>query len=1058
MTRHSQGAALRHAGRFAFGAALAILFAVPAGAGWDGSQAIRPGDTLSAEFADTAAGAEVHRYSFYAPEGTTVSASVKAKGFSPKLGLEDFGQRLLSLGSAGTATKINKFKIAARGKFAYEMVSTSGTGAYTLKTSAVFPKSYKAVALATTLPSGVTTYTSTKYVFGAVAGSTITAAVKASKGVTAAPYITGLAGPDGTAFVLPDAAKVVKKVKLTKDGAYVLAIQNDAATPVTVDVTITVAAPKPRGRTFSFEFIDPARGTASEQRKDWLTSGHADLAGEAFAHWNNSTPAVIGSATTVNATDNCQRCHSGGGYEDFLGSDGSAVGTLEKSQPAGARTVDCQACHNPATAVLTQVTFPSGQTVKNLGDESRCMVCHQGRESTKSIETSITTVGAATQDTPTTALKFKNVHYFAAGATLYGREAEGAYEYEDPAHKDDVTGNPPVPVVDPVTGLTRRMPYDRKFSHVMDRDTCIGCHDPHTLARRMTECAKCHVKAGGTVAVATDEDLKDIRMAGTTEDYDGDGNITEGVFYELDTLSDKLYVAIKDYAKDPTLANQGLLYDGAAYPYFFKDVNANGVKDAEDTASFSAWTPRLLRAAYNMHYWKKDPGAYAHNAKYMVQILYDSIASLNAVKPVANFANLRRNDETHFNSSAEAYRDWDTAGLEGGTPASCSRCHSGEGFEFVVANPNEKNQQVTAPLTSGMTCESCHVDRANFSPLGGNKPERVYVSKVIFPFQDFSTSSTAALPSSGAQVTAVTITNAPNPTLVPTSAVKSDDSFICMTCHQGRQSKLTIDAYVATRTTPTLQQTMGFQNVHYLVAGGVQYSTKAAVAYQWTGIQDSTLTALPAGRTYQGPWTHDAEAAWKPFTAGATPDLNSGGMNDKAQCTFCHMQDGNHRFEVKGTTACTACHTGTIVATYRKGSGLTTDFDGDAATSNLEDEVTAFRTTLLKALNTYAVAKGKRMLAYDPSVNSYLFYDDNGDGIPDSTASTGRYAQLDKFMLFGAHDMHVSKKDPGSWAHNTRYILQVMYDSADYLDDELWNGSPVNATTGNPLIRPTTTY
>ena len=161
MTRHSQGAALRHAGRFAFGAALAILFAVPAGAGWDGSQAIRPGDTVSAEFADPAAGAEVHRYSFYAPEGTTVSASVKAKGFSPKLGLEDFGQRLLNLGNAGTNTKINKFKIAARGKFAYQMVATSGTGAYTLKTSAVFPKSYKAVALATTLPSGVTTFTTT---------------------------------------------------------------------------------------------------------------------------------------------------------------------------------------------------------------------------------------------------------------------------------------------------------------------------------------------------------------------------------------------------------------------------------------------------------------------------------------------------------------------------------------------------------------------------------------------------------------------------------------------------------------------------------------------------------------------------------------------------------------------------------------------------------------------------------------------------------------------------------------------------------------------------------
>ena len=130
------------------------------------------------------------------------------------------------------------------------------------------------------------------------------------------------------------------------------------------------------------------------------------------------------------------------------------------------------------------------------------------------------------------------------------------------------------------------------------------------------------------------------------------------------------------------------------------------------------------------------------------------------------------------------------------------------------------------------------------------------------------------------------------------TVTKPDDSFVCMTCHQGRQSRLTLDAYIATRTTSTLQQTMSFQNVHYLPAGAVQYSTKAAVGYVWTGIVDSTATALPGTRTYQGPWTHSVEAAWAPYNS----TTDTGGMDEKAQCTFCHMQDGDHSFGVEAGT------------------------------------------------------------------------------------------------------------------------------------------------------------
>ena len=161
--------------------------------------------------------------------------------------------------------------------------------------------------------------------------------------------------------------------------------------------------------------------------------------------------------------------------------DGTPVGT----------PVNCDACHNPATASLTEVTFPSGLKVTGLGDESRCMVCHQGRESTVSVEKLISDAyGSSTpitsDDTVSSALRFINVHYFAAAGSLYGREAKVAYEYANPA----LGTEPP----DPVTGLSARMSYDAKFAHVTSKDTCWPhCWKPN---RRRSRISRCSCRAG----------------------------------------------------------------------------------------------------------------------------------------------------------------------------------------------------------------------------------------------------------------------------------------------------------------------------------------------------------------------------------------------------------------------------------------------------------------------------------------------------------------------------------------------------------------------------------
>jgi hypothetical protein len=114
-----------------------------------------------------------------------------------------------------------------------------------------------------------------------------------------------------------------------------------------------------------------------------------------------------------------------------------------------------------------------------------------------------------------------------------------------------------------------------------------------------------------------------------TTDYDGDGNVTEGMYDEVKTESELLYAAIQKYATD--VAKSPIVYDAGSYPYFFIDTNANGVADPDEMTrenAYASWTPNLLRAAYNYQWFQKDPGAFVHNGKYILQVLYDSIQAV----------------------------------------------------------------------------------------------------------------------------------------------------------------------------------------------------------------------------------------------------------------------------------------------------------------------------------------------------------------------------------------------------------------------------------------------
>ncbi|NLS79013.1 MAG: polyheme membrane-associated cytochrome C [Chloroflexi bacterium] len=283
---------------------------------------------------------------------------------------------------------------------------------------------------------------------------------------------------------------------------------------------------------------------------------------------------------------------------DFLGADGSAAGTVDKEAKTGS-VLFCNTCHSDAAHSLSQVSFTSGAAITPRGSEASCLQCHQGRSSSPSVNKTLAGLEA---DTVNEKLAFINVHYNIAAATLMGNDGQTAYQYDGKS-------------------------YIGRYNHVVDLSSCTQCHDPHSLAVAPKECSPCHLN------VVDKEDLKDIRY--NTQDYDGDGNIKEGVHGEIETLHDALYVAIRDYAR--TVVGKPIAYNPDAFPYFFNDANDDGVASAEEAVAanrYASWTPRLVRLTYNYGFVLKDPGSYAHNPRYVLQFLYDALQDAGEKVPV----------------------------------------------------------------------------------------------------------------------------------------------------------------------------------------------------------------------------------------------------------------------------------------------------------------------------------------------------------------------------------------------------------------------------------------
>lgn len=546
-----------------------------------------------------------------------------------------------------------------------------------------------------------------------------------------------------SAFLLVACSEGGQKVEVTRVVTQEVEVPGTAAE---VEVTRIVEVPAETAATSELviPFFD-----------EWAASPHNDAEGEPFNHWNEEDPAEV-------PTD-CAKCHSTPGYMDHLGADGSTVGVVDAPAPIGT-TIECQACHNDATLTKTSVVFPSGIEITNLGDEARCMECHQGRASTVSVNQRITDAGLTTNlDTVSEDMGFTNIHYYAAAATQYGTLAKGGYEYDG-------------------------MPYDARFDHVPSHNTCIECHDMHTLEVKLDQCQACHTDVNSV------EDIANIRMNGSLVDYDGDGDMEEGIYYEIEGVRDLLWQAMTAYTTEVTGTPIG--YSSTAYPYFFNDSDADGVLSEEEASfnnAFAGWTARLSKAAYNYQVSQKDPGVHAHGGKYIIELLYDSTQDLNtAIDTPVDMAAAHRIDHGHFAGSEEAFRHWDAEG--GVVPGTCAKCHAATGQpEFIT-----EGVVTSQPASNGLACGTCHNDVQEFTLYE--------VPSVRFP--------------SGATVSFGERDSAAN---------------MCLNCHQGRESTVSVNKLIGDKAPNEVSEDLRFLNIHYFAAGATLFGTEVKGAYEFEG-------------------------------------------------------------------------------------------------------------------------------------------------------------------------------------------------------------------------------
>jgi hypothetical protein len=738
----------------------------------------------------------------------------------------------------------------------------------------------------------------------------------------------------------------------------------------------------------------------------------------------------------------CGRCHNSDNFRDFTGADGTfpeyltsvayitgqsqsldgiTAGT-DKSRVPG--QMHCNTCHNTVSDAhfgswTDKKVFVRNVTLTLDGSTALCAQCHDGaRPSYNAAQIdyvlglpSNATVGADQQLQASNAVV--RAHYLPAAATLYGKEAANWYQYKN-------------------QNYTGRNPHGGKNS-------CTFCHNAHdgTLPADGPgalqvggKCGVCHFE--GTAPITTLAKLEEARQYGFEGDIDGDGT-SEPLPAEIAGLQTKLYAAIQAYAKN-VCGQQLCQYSADDQRYY----NWDGASACTTTSAlFTKFTPRLLKAGYNLIISQADAGAWAHNPRYAIEVLYDTIQDLNYGLYLGNPANVvpfagKRSFNGHFGAADAAspyaafvYHGGYTGTSEsdqGFTSEACYQCHGGQGGleAYLAIDPAAlTSRTVPAVITAankvtGMQCGTCHTFGADMKGLRSAES----IGTVYFPPQKGNP------PLAAQEVVAIPATGLPS------------SVALCGSCHSGRENGASIDIKIGTTTNNVWS--LSFTNPHYLGAAGMMLGSTAGVMYQFPG---KNYVATPAF------WNNPVSNTHGPH-----------GSPHGAACAKCHdPRDSEHSFAIDlaktvvdgtfygapNTQACNGCHAGQYALAPK-----ITEFED--ASAELYTAIRNFAIDPVNLASIQAAVNGTKFgggttgqpavtldgstvtgICYDGSANPYFFLEVTGvcKSVGDATHTQMSFGKFNPTLLKAAYNYQWTQKEPGAWAHNEFYVMEEIYDA-----------------------------
>ena len=326
-----------------------------------------------------------------------------------------------------------------------------------------------------------------------------------------------------------------------------------------------------------------AAATRPEQAAATIAAAVTDAEGPAWSHYD-----FKGADRAA-----CQRCHTATGAANFLDDPAGYTPTQNVFAATGQQKemLYCSGCHTGSTSELRDpgaltINFTGASaSFPDAGPSNVCIACHSGRESGDSIKVKAGDINN---------MSFVNSHYLAAGGTLF---AKIGYHYEGRTYDQPVNLHSTI-------GSNGSGP-------------CVTCHmvdaDPATPANHTFE-AVTKDAAGLVIAINNASLCTGCHVGGSLA---LDATI-------VNDLEEGFHAALA--ALEVQLQDKGIFFANS-HPYFFKDPNGDGftADEAISANAYKTWgNKETMGAAFNFNLLEHEPGAFAHNVRYVQRLIWDS--------------------------------------------------------------------------------------------------------------------------------------------------------------------------------------------------------------------------------------------------------------------------------------------------------------------------------------------------------------------------------------------------------------------------------------------------